>query len=75
MEFVYICLIAATVCVSGVLVGKVAGHLAMKTFFIVVVTFVITTVFIGSCAYRIGTACGAIETAMPLHKCLTAPLP
>ena len=73
MEFVYICLIAATVCVSGLWVGKIAGPLAMKTFFLLTCTVLFTSVVIGACAYRAGTACGAIDAAMPLQKCLGNP--
>lgn len=38
-----------------------------------VITAIVTTVFVGSCAFRLGTACGQFDAAMPLQKCLSNP--
>ena len=71
--FAYIVLCAIIFAVVYVLLVKHHGMHAAKVYLLVTITFLLTTVMVGACAYRTGTACGAFDAAMPLEKCLSNP--
>lgn len=73
MPTLIIILIALVLCVLFVM-GKAWLHeRTFNALLSIFLTSVITSVLVGSCAFRLGTACGQFDAAMPLQKCLTNP--